>query len=202
MKTERRTLTRMVSTAVLAAFSAVSAAEPTYKAEVPSSIVTPDEVETRIGTLRFTDGAPDAGTVELVYDHLDFIRGVEAFLDGIPAASIYGAAQGFREAGMGPQSIGIFEDLMDARSVFLTPNSTTVYVTKVFDLEAWTDGDRDAGLACWGRWMTPISGSLPTSGSPEPTRAKGERTCSFRRGTRANCPKRDTSSTTLRPTRR
>ena len=113
----------------------VAAEEPTYKADVPSSILTPDEVETRLGALRFFDGAPDARTVELVYDNLDFMRGVEAFLDGVPAASIYGLAQGYREAGMGPQSIGIFEDLMDARSIFLTANSTTVYVTKVFDLE-------------------------------------------------------------------
>ena len=72
------------------------------------------------------------------------MRGVEAFLDGVPAASIYGLSQGYREAGMGPQSIGIFEDLMDARSVFLTANSTTVYVTKVFDLENGPHCDRDA----------------------------------------------------------
>ena len=109
--------------------------DPEYKADVPSSILTPDKVETRIGTLRFTDGAPDANTVELVYDNLDFVRGVDAFLDGIPAASIYAISEGFREAGMGPQSVGIFEDLMDARSIFLTPNSTTVYVSTVFDLE-------------------------------------------------------------------
>ena len=54
------------------------------------------------GASRFSDGAPDYKTVELVYDNLDFMRGVEAFLDGIPAASIYGICQGYRAAGMGP----------------------------------------------------------------------------------------------------
>jgi hypothetical protein len=129
----------LVGTVVIIIASGAYSAEPPkvkFIADVPSSIVTPDEVETRIGTLRFKDGAPDAETVERVYDNLDFVRGVEAFLDGVPAASIYGLAQGYREAGMGPQSVGIFEDLMDARSIFLTANSTTVYVTKVFDLEA------------------------------------------------------------------
>ena len=115
--------------------SAASAAEPKYKADVPASIVTPDKVETRLGTLRFTDGAPDADTVKLAYDNLDFMRGVGAFLDGIPAASIYAMCHGLKDVGVDEQSFGIFETLMDARSLFLTPNSTTVYVTRCFDLE-------------------------------------------------------------------
>ncbi len=62
---------------------------PKYSANVPPSITTPDTVQTRIGTLKFFDGLPDAGTVQRVYDNLDFSRGVEAFLSGIPAASLY-----------------------------------------------------------------------------------------------------------------
>ncbi len=119
---EKMKFNNLFLTAALSlAFAQIAwAGEPKYKADVPSSILTPDKVETRIGTLRFKDGAPDDKTVELVYDNLDFMRGVEAFLDGMPAASIYGACRGYKEAGMGPQSVGIFEDLMDARSVFLT----------------------------------------------------------------------------------
>ncbi len=113
----------------------VKADEPKYKADVPASIQTPSEVETRLGTLRFTDGLPDAATAELVYDNLDFMRGVQAFLDGVPAASIYALCHGFAEAGIGPQTVGIFEELMDARSLFLTANSTTVYVLRCYDLE-------------------------------------------------------------------
>jgi hypothetical protein len=123
-----------VAAAMLAAAAPV-AAEPTYKANVPDSIMTPDTVETRLGTLRFFDGAPDSETVRRVYDNLDFMRGVQAFLDAMPAASIYGICRGYEQVGMGPQSVGIFEGLMDARSVFLTPNSTTVYVSRCYDLE-------------------------------------------------------------------
>ncbi|KPK55329.1 MAG: hypothetical protein AMS22_04680, partial [Thiotrichales bacterium SG8_50] len=110
-------------------------AEPKYKADVPSSILTPNEVKTRLGTLRFKDGAPDAETVKLAYDNLDFMRGVQAFLDGIPAASVYAMCKGFEGAGVDSQAYGIWEALMDARSLLLTPNSSTIYVTHCFDLK-------------------------------------------------------------------
>ena len=70
---------------------------------------------------------PDAETVRKTYDFLDVSRASETFLNGIPAASIYGLLEGFKEAGMKPGELGIYETLMDARSLFLTPNSTTVY---------------------------------------------------------------------------
>jgi len=101
---------------------------PKYSADVPDSVTTPDVVETdALGTLKFFDGMPSKETVEKVYENLDFSRGVEAFLNGIPAASVYALLEGFKEAGLGPNELGIFEELMDARSLFLTPNSTTVY---------------------------------------------------------------------------
>src|SRR5580698_4862467 len=56
--------------------------------EIPPEITTPDSVETSIGTLKFFDGFPDDKTTQLVYDNLDFQRGVQAFLRGIPGASI------------------------------------------------------------------------------------------------------------------
>ena len=61
---------------------------PGYNNKIPDSILTPDTVETRIGTLKFVDGSPSKDTVELVYDNLDYMRGVETFLNGMPAASI------------------------------------------------------------------------------------------------------------------
>ena len=41
---------------------------------IPPSLITPDRVETSIGTLEFKDGAPSAETAEKVYDTLDFTR--------------------------------------------------------------------------------------------------------------------------------
>ncbi len=109
--------------------------KPEYWADVPKSITTPDVVQTqRLGTLRFFDGMPDEETVRKVYDNLDFNRGMTAFLHAIPAASVLAMREGLKEAGVMPHDIGIFEDLMDARSLFLSANSTTIYVTTMFDL--------------------------------------------------------------------
>jgi len=129
------TTTLAVLAFVLAA--AVSAFAQTYKADVPPSITTPDSVETRIGPLKFFDGLPDDATVQKAYDQIDFGRGIEAFLTGMPAASVYALCEGLSQAGIKRnQDMGMTEDLMDARSLFLTPNSTTVYVFMCLDLRA------------------------------------------------------------------
>jgi len=122
---------------LLGANAAISQTPAKYSAKVPDYITTPDTVETRIGTLRFFDGLPDGETVQRVYDQIDFGRGVEAFLSGIPAASVYAMCEGFSEVGIKRNEvIGITDDLTDARSLFLTPNTTTVYGLMCLDLKA------------------------------------------------------------------
>jgi hypothetical protein len=114
----------------------VATAAREYSPDVPAKITTPDTVETRIGTLRFKDGAPDPATVQLAYDQLDFGRGIDAFLRGMSATSVYAACKGIDEAGVKTnQAIGMTESLMDARSLFLTPNTTTVYTFLCIDLK-------------------------------------------------------------------
>ena len=103
-------------------------ADAKYKAVVPQSILTPDKIQSDLlGELQFFDGMPDKATVAKAYDFIDVARGAEAFLSGIPAASVYAILEGFKEAGMKPGDMAITEELMDARSLFLTPNSTTPY---------------------------------------------------------------------------
>jgi hypothetical protein len=54
----------------------------------------------------------------------------------MPATSVYAICLGLNEAGAKTnQGIGITEDLMDARSLFLTPNTTTVYVFTCINLK-------------------------------------------------------------------
>lgn len=115
----------------------VSAGEPKYAADVPDYVLTPDVVSTKLlGDLEFFDGAPKKETTEKVYDFLDVSRGVNAFLNGIPAASVYAILEGFKEVGMSPGDLAIFEELMDARSLFLTPNSTTMYTMTEVDVKS------------------------------------------------------------------
>ena len=58
---------------------------PGYNNKIPAKIMTPDTVPSRLGTLEFFDGLPTDKTAAKLFDHLDFLRGVETFLDGIPA---------------------------------------------------------------------------------------------------------------------
>ena len=44
----------------------------TVTTSVPASITTPDTLQTRLGTLEFTDGAPTPDTAERLYENLDF----------------------------------------------------------------------------------------------------------------------------------
>ena len=98
--------------------------------------MTPDRVETRIGTLEFADGFPTEATAELLFDHLDFLRGVEAFLNGVPAASLEAMRIGMEEVGVTAcHQVGILDRLLDSAPLFLTGNTDTVYVSGILDLE-------------------------------------------------------------------
>jgi len=103
--------------------------------DIPASITTPNAVKTRLGTLKFFDGYPQTETVEKVYDHLFFMRGVQSFLNAVPAASLVGVRDGFRDVGAVDGTVGIFETLMDSKSLFLTPNTESVYAMTWLDLK-------------------------------------------------------------------
>lgn len=107
-----------------------------YNTKIPESIMTPDKVETRLGTLEFFDGMPTDGTAKIVFDNLDFMRGVEVFLNFIPATSVESLRTGMIETGVkSSNQILIFDKLMDANPLFLTGNTGTVYACGHFDLE-------------------------------------------------------------------
>ena len=116
--------------------SAQEATKPKYSANVPEFLLTPDKVETEfLGDLEFFDGMPDESTVKKTYDFLDLSRGVEAFLNGMPAASIYAFLEGLKDAGLEAGDLGITEDLLDARGLLLTAQSTTPYAFTEIDLK-------------------------------------------------------------------
>jgi hypothetical protein len=109
---------------------------PTMRTEIPASIRTPSRIETRIGTLEFLHGVPDTASVERLYDNLDFVRGVDAFVSMLPGASLVAMRRGLREAGVtGNGVVGVFDEKMDAHSLFLTPDSKSVYAFSWLDLK-------------------------------------------------------------------
>lgn len=155
--------------------SRVTVKPPGYNTPIPASIVTPDKVETRIGTLEFFDGFPTEATAQKVFDNLDFSRGVKAFLDGVPAASLEALRIGMKDIGVTEcHQVGITEKLMDSNSLFLTGNTDTVYASAFLDLER--DGPTvvvvppDCGPGtvndAWFRFVVDM-------GSPGPDEGKG-----------------------------
>jgi hypothetical protein len=106
----------------------------TVSGDTLRSISIPDHVESRVGTLEFADGVPSRETVETVYDHLDFVHGLNVYLDAFAGASTYALRKGFEDAGVEDNTILIFSELMGAESVFLTANADTVYFLGIVDL--------------------------------------------------------------------
>ena len=101
---------------------------------IPAAITTPDKVQTRIGTLDFKDGVPSVETAQKVYDTLDFTRGLNVFNNSFRGASAYAIRKGFLSIGAEDNTVVIFSELMDAKSLFLTANADTVYYLAVVDL--------------------------------------------------------------------
>ena len=156
---------------VAAQFMCLPAAAQVSK-EVLDSISTPDQVETSIGTLEFLDGAPLPETAERVYDYLDTMRGVDAFLKGMPGASLQGLIKGNHSLGaVESNRVMIMDKLMDSESLFLTGNTSTMYVIPTLDLER--DGatvlEAPPGMLgafndAWFRYMQDIGPAGPDKG--------------------------------------
>jgi hypothetical protein len=98
------------------------------------SLSTPDQVESGIGTLEFKDGAPTVETAEKVRDTLDFTRALNAYNNSFRGASAYAIAKGFQSIGADENSVIIFSELMDSKSLFLTANADTIYYLAVVNL--------------------------------------------------------------------
>ncbi|MFK7869650.1 MAG: DUF1254 domain-containing protein [Roseobacter sp.] len=100
------------------------------------AISTPDTVETSIGTLEFIDGAPLPDTATRAYDYLDTMRGVDTFLKGMPAASMYSIIHGTESIGAEEaHQVVIFDKMAGPAQIGLTYNSTTMYIFPTTDLE-------------------------------------------------------------------
>jgi hypothetical protein len=140
--------------------------------EVLDSISTPNQVETSIGTLKFLDGAPYPETAERVYDYLDTMRGVDAFLKGMPGASLQALIHGNHDVGaVECHQVMITDKLMDSASLFLTANTSTMYVIPTLNLkrDGATVVEAPMGMLgafndAWFRYMQDIGPAGPDKG--------------------------------------
>ena len=91
------------------AVSGGSMAQADVSKETLDSISIADKVDTPIGELTFFDGVPTDATISTVYDNLDRMRGVEAYLDNMGGVSIQSVLDGLAKAGAdAPNKIALF----------------------------------------------------------------------------------------------
>jgi hypothetical protein len=114
----------------------VASSTPNFNTHIPTEIMTPDKVSTRLGDLEFFDGMPTDATAATLLDHLTFLRGVEVFLNTVQVASLEAARVGLAEVGAtAANKVVIYDDLMDSNSLFLTGNTDTVYALAILELD-------------------------------------------------------------------
>ena len=137
----------LISTIFLALLNANSAFSAQYDAQIPAHIKTADTVETEtLGTLEFKDGIPSKETQIKAREDLYITRAKTAFLNGIPVASMEAIFEGLQNVGVKINDIGITEDNLDARQLWLTPNTTTHYAFSPLWVEEPTVIEVPAGV--------------------------------------------------------
>jgi hypothetical protein len=136
LKRTNRNVINGVLAAVLVTTVITVAGEATAQTSsaIPPAITTPDRLETSLGTLEFKDGAPTVETAQKVYDTLDFTRALNVFNNSFRGASAYAIRKGFLDIGAEDNTVVIFPELMDAKSLFLTANADTIYYLAAVDL--------------------------------------------------------------------
>ena len=141
-------------------------------AATPPSIITPDKVDTRFGTLDFKNGVPSKATAQKLYDNLDFTHAYRVFMDNMRGVSIHALRSGMQSIGMKDNEVLVFSSLMDAKSLFLTANADTIYVMGSLDLSKGPvvveTPPRFLGAVqdAWFRWVIDL-------GVPGPDRGAG-----------------------------
>ena len=137
---------------------------------LPPGIEVPDEVQTRLGTLRFFDGFPDDATTQTLFDNLDFQRAVQAYLLALPPVDLAALRLALSKWGPVNSTVAVWEDLLHPRTIFLTGNTSTAYVAAWLDLH---DGplvlDAAPGVYgltsdSWGRWVVDVGLTGPDKG--------------------------------------
>lgn len=130
-------MSKLLLAALISSVSISAMAAPQYSANVPDEIITPDKVDSMyLGEMNYVSGAPSQDTHLKARHFVDTATAVRVFLSGIQVASMQGLLAGHESVGMKPnQTIGISEGMLNARSIWLTPNTTTPYVTSEVDVK-------------------------------------------------------------------
>ncbi len=137
---------------------------------IPPGIEVPDEIQTRLGTLRFFDGFPDDATTEVLFENLDFQRAVQAYLLALPPLVWAAWRRGLSVWGPANSTMAVWEDLCHPCTVTPAMHTTVVYSYLWIDVHdgplALEIPPNVYGLVndSWGRWVVDIGATGPDKG--------------------------------------
>lgn len=143
---------------------------PATTTPISPGIGMPDEVQTRLGTLRFIDGFPDDATTQTLFDNLDFQRAVQAYLLAIGAVDQAALRRWLTRWEPSNRTMAVFEDLVHPRTVIWNTNMDLPYAMIWIDvregpvvLEA---PPNVLGLLddAWYRWVIDVGRTGPDKG--------------------------------------
>ncbi len=141
-----------------------------FSTSPPPGVATPDTLDTRLGTLHFFGGFPDAASVDKLYDNLDFQHAVQGYLLALPVVNQVGNHNGILSVGPANTTVPIWENLVDSRTVELTANDNTPYTWFWLDLHAGPivveAPPKVLGLVddIWYKWVGDIGFTGPDKG--------------------------------------
>ena len=189
-RSEMKTRMMTMVNAMLVALLVGNVASAEVSKETLESISTPNTVKTSIGTLRFLDGAPLPETASKAYDYLDTMRGVDAFFKGIQGASLHSLIQGAHSIGAKEfNQVMIMDKLLDSKPLFLTGNTSTMYVVPDFDLKKNGPMVLEAPPGMLGAFNDAWFRYLQDIGLAGPDRGKGGKYLLLPPGYRGDVPK-------------
>ncbi len=114
----------------------VSDAIPTDEAGDSHGWIGTETVETRFGDFEFKNGYPTPEAADKLYDLRTFSRAVESYLHFVTPMSMFYMEKGLNDFGLNSANkFLIFEELLNARSLFLTANTESVYGMQFLDLK-------------------------------------------------------------------
>ena len=131
-----KTMLTWVPAAVIVAGMMTTGSALARPTKIPASVTTPDKIESRIGPLQFKDGYPIGDTAARIRDELDYLHGVEAFMNSIQGVSLYALRKGLGDVGIKDGDFFYTSKLLDSNSLLLTANADTVYFWGNLDLSS------------------------------------------------------------------
>ncbi len=140
--------------------------------QLPPSITTPDKVEIKHRHAGIQGRCAEQRDCSQGLRLPDLMHGVEAFVNAYQGASVAAIFKGLEDAGVPNNTVLIFSELMDAKSVFLTTNADTVYFLVNLDVTKGPIVVETPPLALgvvddmWFQWVTDF-------GLPGPDRGEG-----------------------------